>query len=274
MSSPLAAPARRQPSVPARARPAGRRSVGSRPRTMSAPILGITTYAPRENLARFHLPVEYVHAVRRAGAIPWLIPPGEPRLFELLGHLDGLVLSGGGDVDPALYGGATAHPMLYGVHRERDATELELARAAFERRLPTLGICRGCQVINVAFGGSLIEHLPDEVGAELAHRGDEPGTSSRHAVELAPGSRVAEIVGELRPSTSSSHHQALRRVARGLEVVARAADGTIEAVERRDHPFYLAVQWHPEETAAADPGQQRLFDALAAAARKHGDSRP
>lgn len=240
---------------------------------MSTPVVGITTYAPRENLERFHLPVEYVHAVRRSGALPWLIPPGEPRLAELLAHLDGLVLSGGGDVDPALYGGASAHPKLYGVHRERDATELALARAALERGLPTLGICRGCQIVNVAFGGSLIEHLPDEVGDELAHRGEGPGTSNLHAVELSPGSRVAEIVGELSPRTASSHHQALRRVAAGFEVVARAADGTIEAVERHDHPFFLAVQWHPEETAARDPGQQRLFDALAAAARKYREAR-
>jgi putative glutamine amidotransferase len=236
---------------------------------VSAPILGLTTYAPRENLARFHLPVEYVHAVRRAGALPWLIPPGEPRFEELLGHLDGLLLTGGGDLDPALYGGATDHPELYGIHRERDALELALARAAFARRLPTLGICRGCQVVNVAFGGSLIEHLPDEVGPELAHRGDGPGTASLHEVELARGSRLLAIVGRERPTTSSSHHQALRRVAPGFEVSARAPDGTIEAVERRDHPFYLAVQWHPEETAAEDPGQQRLFDALVAAALAH-----
>jgi putative glutamine amidotransferase len=230
-----------------------------------APIVGITTYAPRENLARFSLPVEYVHALRRAGALPWLIPPGEAHLAQLLGLLDGVLLSGGGDIDPAHYGGKL-HPALYGIHAERDATELALARAAHERRLPTLGICRGCQVINVAFGGSLIEHLPDEVGGELAHRGDGPGTSSLHEVRLERGSRVAQIVGELAPRTSSSHHQALRRVAAGLEVVARAPDGTIEAVERRDHPFYLAVQWHPEETAAADPSQQRLFDALVTAA--------
>jgi len=236
---------------------------------MSAPILGITTYAPREGLARFSLPVEYVHAVRRAGALPWLIAPGEPRLVELFAHLDGLVLSGGGDLDPEFYGGAQ-HPTLYGVNRERDRMELELAQLALERKLPTLGICRGCQVINVAFGGSLIEHLPDEVGVEVAHRGSAPGTSSLHAVELERGSRVAQIVGGLTARTSSSHHQALRRVAPGLEVTARASDGTIEAVERGDHPFYLAVQWHPEETAATDASQQRLFDALVAAAREHG----
>jgi putative glutamine amidotransferase len=240
---------------------------------MPSPVIGITTYAPREGLNRFHLPVAYVHAVRRAGALPWLIPPGEPRLAELLGHLDGLVLSGGGDIDPALYGGATQHPKLYGVHRERDETELELAREAFETKLPTLGICRGCQVINVAFGGSLIEHLPDEVGEHIEHRGAGPGTSNLHAVELAAGSRVASIVGDLSPRTSSSHHQALRRVAGGFGVVARAADGTIEAIERRDHPFYLAVQWHPEETAAVDEGQQRLFNALADAAREYEGKR-
>jgi putative glutamine amidotransferase len=236
---------------------------------MSAPILGITTYGPRPGLERFYLPVEYVEAVRRAGALAWLIPPGEPRLAELLERLDGLVLSGGGDVDPELYGGAS-HPTIYNINRERDGMELELARLAFEQELPTLGICRGCQVINVAFGGSLIEHLPDVVGEEVAHRGTGPGTSSLHPVELAPGSRVARIVGDVFPHVSSSHHQALRRTADGFAVVGRARDGTIEAVERDDHPFYLAVQWHPEETSAQDPGQQALFDALAAAALEHG----
>lgn len=239
---------------------------------MPSPILGVTTYAPRTDLARYSLPVAYVHAVRRAGVLPWLIAPGEPRLEELLPHLDGLLLTGGGDLDPALYDGA-AHPTLYGIHRERDDMELDLARLAFERGLPTLGICRGCQVVNVAFGGSLIEHLPDEVGDGLAHRGTGPGTSARHAVELASGSRLAAIVGSGRTETSSSHHQAIRRLAPGLEVTARAPDGTIEAVERRDHPFYLAVQWHPEETAAEDPGQQRLFEALAAAARTFQEQR-
>ena len=135
--------------------------------------------------------------------------------------------------------------------------------------MPTLGICRGCQVINVAFGGSLIEHLPDEVGEEIGHRGTGPGTSNLHEVELARGSKLLAIVGRPRPTTSSSHHQALRRVAAGFEVTAHAPDGTIEAIERHEHPFYLAVQWHPEETAGEDAGQQRIFDALAAAARAY-----
>jgi putative glutamine amidotransferase len=245
---------------------------------MSVPVLGLTTYAPRAGLARFSLPVEYVEAVRRAGALAWLIAPGEPALDELFARLDGLVLTGGGDVDPEHYGGA-AHPTLYGIDRARDATELALARAAFERGLPTLGICRGCQVINVAFGGTLIEHLPDEVGDGIAHRGEGAGTSRLHDVELAAGSRVRAIVGAERAHASSSHHQAIRRVAMGFAVTAHAADGTIEAVEpvepveKGGHPFYLAVQWHPEETAAEDAAQQRLFDALAAAARAYHEEK-
>jgi len=244
----------------------GERSLGAR--MSGVPLIGVTTYAPREGLERFHLPTGYVHAVRRAGALPWLIAPGEERLEELVGHLDGLLLTGGGDLDPELYGGAR-HATLYSISRERDVMELALARLALERRLPTLGICRGCQVINVAFGGSLIEHLPDEVGETLAHRGDGPGTITLHPVELARGSRLAGIVGAPTATGSSSHHQAIRRLAEGFQVTARAADGTIEAVERGDHPFYLAVQWHPEDTAGTDPAQQRLFEALAVAARLH-----
>jgi putative glutamine amidotransferase len=232
----------------------------------STPVIGITTYAPRKGLERFHLPrgVRVGRAARRSAALAdparraargrAARAPRRARARRRRRHR------------PACYGGAP-HPELYGISPERDALEIELARTAFQRRLPTLGICRGCQIVNVAFGGNLIEHLPDEVGDEVAHRGETPGSSTLHAVELTRGSRVAEIVGDLFPRTSSSHHQALRRVAAGLEVVGRAPDGTIEAVERRDHPFYLAVQWHPEETAAEDPGQQRLFDALVAAAR-------
>jgi putative glutamine amidotransferase len=130
-----------------------------------------------------------------------------------------------------------------------------------------LGICRGCQVINVALGGSLIEHLPDEVGASVAHRGEGAGTRAFHAVSIDAGSQLARILGPLERDPSSSHHQAIRRTAPGLAVVARASDGTIEAVELREHPFFVAVQWHPEHTAASDPAQQRLFDALVEAAR-------
>ncbi len=232
----------------------------------AAPVIAITTY-PRDERGRFHLPADYVEAVRRAGGLPWLVPPGEERWRELLARADALVLTGGGDVDPALYGGKP-HPSLYGVDRGRDESEIELVRAAVERGKPALAICRGCQVVNVALGGNLIEHLPDEVGNGVTHRGEGPGARALHPVAIERGSKLAEIVGTLEREPSSSHHQAIRRVASGLEVVARAPDGAIEAVEMKSHPFFVAVQWHPEHTAAEDASQQRLFDALVAAARR------
>jgi putative glutamine amidotransferase len=233
---------------------------------MHAPVIGITTYA-RDDRGRFHLPAEYVDAVRRAGGIPWLIPPGEERWRELFARIDALLLTGGGDVDPALYGGK-AHATIYGIDRSRDETEIALARASVAEKKPTLAICRGCQVVNVALGGTLIEHLPEEVGESVPHRGDGPRAWAFHGVSIRAGSRLAEIVGTLEPEPASSHHQAIRDLAPGLETVARAADGTIEAVEVRDHPFFEAVQWHPEHTAARDASQQRLFDALIGAARR------
>ncbi len=228
-------------------------------------VIGLTTYARNQD-GRFTLPAEYVAAVRRAGGLPWLLPPGEARLGEFLARVDAVILTGGGDIDPALYGGAR-HPRIYAVDAARDAMEIEIARALAGRDTPVLGICRGCQVFNVAFGGTLIEHLPDVVGDAVAHRGTGPGTSTLHPVEVAAGSALERILGTRAPTPSSSHHQAIRALAPGFEIVARAPDGTIEAIERRDHPFFLAVQWHPEETAARDPAQQRLFDALVAAAR-------
>ncbi len=232
---------------------------------MDTPVIGITTY-PRDDRGRFHLPTEYVEAVRRAGGLPWLIPPGEPRWREVLDRVDALLLTGGGDVDPSHYGGK-AHATIYGVDPSRDETEIALARAAVEVQKPALAICRGCQIINVALGGTLIEHLPEEVGDSVPHR-SEARTWAFHGVTIEPGSRLAEILGTLEPEPASSHHQAIRRVASGLDVVARAADGTIEAVELRGHPFFEAVQWHPEHTAERDPAQQRLFDALVNAARR------
>lgn len=228
------------------------------------PVIGVTTYGPDER-PRFRLPTGYVHALRRAGALVWMIPPGEARVGALLDRVDGVVLAGGGDVDPQLYGGRLGDS-FYGVDRVRDDGEIALVRGLLERRVPTLAICRGMQITNVALGGSLVEHLPDEVGDEVPHRGDGPYTSSLHPVTATPGSRLAALAG-LEPMTSSSHHQALRRVAAGLVVTARAADGTIEAIEIPEHPFFLGVQWHPEETSERDPAQQRLFEALVEQAR-------
>jgi len=226
-----------------------------------APRIAITTYGRNEK-GRFTLPAPYVEAVRRAGGVPLLVAPGETRVEELLEIVDAVVLAGGPDVDPALYGGAR-HPKLTALDPERDATEIALLRGVLARATPALCICRGMQVLNVALGGTLIEHVPDEVGEQVPHRRED---YVPHAVELERGSKLAAVLGTTACSPASSHHQALRRVAAQLAVVARAPDGIVEGVELRSHPWLLGVQWHPEHTAASDPTQQRLFDALVAAA--------
>jgi len=228
-----------------------------------APLIGLTTYH-RNGDHKFDLPAEYVDAVRRAGGIPVLVPPGEFRWGDVLRRLDAVILTGGGDMSPETYGGSD-HPKLYMVDDERDASELALARRAVEVGLPTLGICRGTQVLNVTLGGTLVEHVPDVVGEEVAHR-TPLRDPTPHAVAVEPGSKLAAAVGELQFDCASWHHQSLKEVAPGLEVVAHAPDGTIEAVELPSHPWLVAVQWHPELTAADDPIQQRLFEALAKAA--------
>lgn len=230
---------------------------------MKPPRIGITTYG-RSAGNRYTLPAEYVDAVRRAGGLPLLIAPGDTRIDDYLDLVDGLVLTGGGDIDPGHYGGST-HDTLYSVDRERDEMELQLVRAVLRRRTPTFGVCRGAQILNVAMGGSLIEHLPLEVGETVLHRAP-PREPTPHAVQVTPGSRLAAVLGTTELQPMSWHHQAIRRLADGLEVVARAPDGTIEAVELPSHPWLIAVQWHPELTARTDPTQQRLFDALVAAA--------
>jgi putative glutamine amidotransferase len=227
-----------------------------------APVIGITTYG-RDEKGRYTLPAEYVSAVERAGGVPVLIPPLPGHARRYLALVDGLVLAGGGDLDPAHYGGA-AHDTLYGVDAQRDALELELARRIVERRQPTLAICRGMQVLNVALGGTLIEHLPAVVGETVLHR-KPPREPTPHGIRIKPGSRLAAVTGATELAPLSWHHQAVRTAAPGLEVVATAPDGTIEAVELPAHPWLLAVQWHPELTAEKDPAQQRLFDALVGA---------
>jgi putative glutamine amidotransferase len=231
---------------------------------MAPPLIGITTYG-RGPENKYGLPAEYVEAIRRAGGIPLLIPPGEPNLDALLSAIDGLILAGGGDLDPELYEGSQ-HETIYMVDDERDLTELRMAAAVVARDVPTLGICRGVQVINVALGGTLIEHLPDVVGEAVAHRAP-PRLPTNHGVRLDPDSHLATILQTDEIDSASWHHQALRRLGDGLRVVAWAPDGTVEAVEMPGHPWLYAVQWHPELTAAHDPVQQRLFDTFVDACR-------
>ena len=226
---------------------------------MAAPRIGLVTYG-RNPEGSFTLPAEYVDSVRRAGGLPLLLAPGEARLEEWFGLLDGLILAGGGDIDPGLYGGR-GHAENYKLDAGRDANEVWLARRARATGLPTLGICRGLQMLNVAFGGTLIEHLPDAVGEVVAHRGPDKSPTP-HAVSIEPDSGLARVLGTPTPIGTSWHHQGVDRVGTGLRVVGRTADGVIEALELPGHPWLYAVLWHPELTAKDDPIQQRLFDAL------------
>jgi len=239
---------------------------------MDPVLIGVTTYGRLQD-GSYSIPAEYVRAIRRAGGVPVLLPPGEAAVATLVDRLDGFVLSGGGDVEPALYGGEP-HPAIDRIDAERDALEIELARAVVARQVPTLSICRGCQVLNVALGGTLHEHLPDVVGETLLHRSPDGEDSARHVVEVEAGSRLAAVMESTRPLPVSSHHQAPDRVPPSLRVVARADDGTIEALEAPDHPWMLAVQWHPELSAEEDPSQQRLFDGLVEAARRRREGTP
>ncbi|MEW5978973.1 MAG: gamma-glutamyl-gamma-aminobutyrate hydrolase family protein [Acidobacteriota bacterium] len=227
------------------------------------PVIGITTYGRDEN-GRFFLPGQYIDAVRRAGAIPILLPPGEVQVESWLDLVDGLILTGGGDIHPDFYGGGQ-HESLYMMDLERDRSDLALARAAASTGKPTLGICRGLQSLNVALGGTLIQHLPEEVGEQVAHR-LPPRQPVPHAVRIVSESALARALGCTATQVVSWHHQAVRRLAPSLKATAWAPDEIIEAVEMESHPWLIAVQWHPELSAAQDPVQQGLFDRLVLAA--------
>jgi len=229
------------------------------------PLIGLTTYG-RGADNRYTLPAEYLDAVRRAGGVPVLIAPGESRWEAILEVIDALILTGGGDIDPGRYNGKR-HETNYAIDQERDALELELARRIIASGMPTLGICRGAQILNVAQGGQLIEHIPDEVGEAVLHRAP-PREPIPHSVRLKPQSRLGRLLGREEFDVASWHHQALRGAAAGFDAVAYAPDGTIEAIEMPSHPWLIAVQWHPELSAASDPLQQKLFDALVEEARR------
>jgi len=235
---------------------------------VAKPVVGITTYlVPAAwgawNMEAALVPADYVRGVVAAGGAPLLVPPGAD-LEATLTAVDGIVFTGGSDLDPSLYG-APAHPETNGVVRERDDFELALMGAALERDLPILAICRGSQVLNVALGGELIQHLPDHVGHD-AHK-ETAGSFSEHDVEIEPGTRLSELVGE-RACVKSHHHQGHARLGEGLEAAAFDADGGIEAFEVEGKRFALGVLWHPE--AGED---RRLFEALVEEARSYREER-
>ena len=191
-----------------------------------------------------------MEAVRRAGGKPRVLDPARDNAQEVIAEIDGLLLTGGGDVDPALYGQRT-HPSTTAVRPERDRFELELARCAMDADLPFLGICRGEQVMNVAGGGTLIQDIPSEVTGALTHSIDTPLNASAHEVWVNRGSRLWTVmqdqIGESETlQVNSRHHQAIDRVGSGFDVCATAPDGVIEAIEKPPLRFCIGVQWHPE----------------------------
>ncbi|HWE54862.1 MAG TPA: gamma-glutamyl-gamma-aminobutyrate hydrolase family protein [Acidimicrobiales bacterium] len=238
---------------------------------MARPLIGITTYVEPVvhgqiwNEPAVFTPATYVESLIRAGAAPLLLPPSPADPAEVLAAVGGLLLIGGPDVDPALYG-AEPHPKTEMPRRDRDEWEIGLVRAAIDRDVPVLAVCRGIQVLNVALGGTLHQHLRDVVG----HRQHliQVGRMNPNAVTVEPGNLLASIL----PAETKAlchHHQAVDRVADGLTVVARHADGIIEAVVAADRRFVLGVQWHPEE----DPDDDRLFTAFVEAVRNPSSGR-
>jgi putative glutamine amidotransferase len=231
------------------------------------PLIGITTYAEPEvswghwTLPAALVPQSYVQGVEAAGGRALLVPPSEGGEEETLDALDGVVFSGGNDLDPDVYG-AEAHETTRGVNTPRDRAELALLAAALERDMPVLAVCRGSQILNVARGGDLVQHLPEVVGSE-AHR-EVPGTFSDHDVRLDGESRLARALGEPHVPVKSHHHQGYGRIGDGLREVAWAEDGTVEALEDPRKRFAVGVLWHPEAGEDA-----RLFEALVAEARAY-----
>ncbi|WP_437661163.1 gamma-glutamyl-gamma-aminobutyrate hydrolase family protein [Sorangium sp. So ce1182] len=233
---------------------------------MTPPLVGIATHG-RSDRGSFELPCEYVEAIRCAGGLAVLLPPGLEEAEQILCRVDALMLIGGGDVDGTLYG-VDAGASLEAVDELRDASELELVRHALSADIPTLGICRGAQVINVALGGTLHPHLPDVFGRSVSHR-DESGEATRHAVELDPRSELNSILGTQVCEPVSWHHQCIDALAHGLSPAAWSPDGVLEAFAgSSQHRWLYGVQWHPELTCATDGAQRRLFGALVDAARR------
>ena len=238
--------------------------MGHADNSLMRPLIGVTTSELRPSgmstlrrqgeppHAEMALGMTYLQAIGRAGGIPVVLPPFVSDVEALVGRLDAVCLSGGPDLDPAAYGARERHAELGSTEPSLDEFELGLARAALERGMPVLGICRGAQALNVACGGTLHQHLPD-------HRQTGPGGEPSHRVEIVAGTRLAGVLGAGVLEVNSFHHQAVDRLGRGLRIAARAADGTVEAIEGAG--FALGVQWHAETLADG-----RLFEALVGAA--------
>jgi putative glutamine amidotransferase len=239
---------------------------------LTKPIIGIgsdvhVTPGKRDRSFAY---LTYTEAVRRAGAIPLLIPPQPENADELMEALDGVLLAGGFDADPALYG-EEAHPTVEPMDPRRQSNDLALAEAARKRGVPTLGICLGLQVMNVAAGGTLIQDIDSQHDTEISHA-SIPEDRARHEVIVEAGTKLASVLRPGEYTVNSSHHQAIRDVGDGLRVNAHAPDGIIEGVEDPRHPFYLGVQWHPEDMPG-EPSASTLFDRFIAAALEYAKAK-
>jgi putative glutamine amidotransferase len=241
---------------------------------MATPIIGITTFSDnsKDNYPAFYLRKAYANAIVEAKGIPIIIPSGmsEANLKELLPKLDGVLFSGGGDISLEYYGGHD-HPLVTEIDKERDSLEFSLLRAVIDQGKPFLGICRGMQLLNVFMGGTLFPHIPSEVQESIKHDyyPDYPRDFLAHKIKINPDSKMGEIVGVHELMVNSLHHQGVKKIAEGLNVVGVAPDGLVEALELPGHLFGMAVQWHPE-CLPDQFAMQKLFKSFTDAARESG----
>jgi putative glutamine amidotransferase len=235
---------------------------------VTRPAIAVTIENPRQEPEVFRLREDYVRSVETAGGLPLIFAPGRPQdAAEVLDRVDGLLLTGGADMDPKFYGAAT-HPRLGATFGDRDAFELALCGEALRRDLPILAICRGHQVLNVAMGGTLVQDIPSQIPGAGAHDPDVERWETCHEVEILPGTRLREILGTERVAVNSFHHQSVDRLGEDLVLSARSPDGVVEGIEmpRGRWRFVVGVQWHPESFWDHPPGFKPLFEALVRAA--------
>lgn len=240
---------------------------------MNKPIIGIGSDAQHieGQRDRAFVYLTYVEALRKAGAIPVIIPPQPENAAEIMEELDGILLAGGEDCDPVAYS-EERHPMCVEVmDARRQENDLALAKFARQHRIPTLGICLGLQMMNVANGGTLIQDIDSQFETEIRHA-SQPEDRARHDIIIEQGTQLSTLLPAVECNVNSSHHQAIGRVAEGLRITAHAPDGLVEGLEDPKHPFYIGVQWHPEDMNG-EHSATALFEAFVKAARKYAEEK-